>query len=92
MVGFSYPADLHGLVRDKWKKRQWSKEIIPDLPGKKTFQEMIDVVYHASFLTEERRRMWFRVVYISEKEAKKTYIAKKAPGESSSSANHGISM
>lgn len=37
-------------------------------------QELLDVVYHASFLTEEKRRMWFRVVFISIEKLEKQFV------------------
>lgn len=67
MVSFTYPADLYDSIKAKWNKKIWKKETIPPLPDKDVFQKIIDVVYHASFLTEERRRIWFRVVYASQK-------------------------
>ena len=63
-----YPTGLYGLVEHKWNEKRGKIDIIPVLPVKEIFQKMIDTVYHASFLTEERRRIWFRVVYISPKE------------------------
>ena len=68
MTGFTYPTGLYDLVRRKWNIKRWEKEVVPVIPDKEIFQNMIDTVYHASFLTEESRRMWFRVVYISPKE------------------------
>lgn len=71
MRSFTYPADLYDLIKASWKRKAWPRETIPDLPDRDVFQKIIDVVYHASFLTEERRRIWFRVVYISKKLIKK---------------------
>jgi hypothetical protein len=68
MTGLIYPTGLYDLVRRKWNIKRWEKEVIPVIPDKEIFQNMIDTVYHASFLTEESRRIWFRVVYISPKE------------------------
>jgi hypothetical protein len=68
MTGFTYPTGLYDLVRRKWNIKRCKEDVVPALPDKEIFQNMIDTVYHASFLTEESRRIWFRVVYISPKE------------------------
>jgi len=72
MNNFTYPADLYNLTKAEWNRKVWPHETIPALPDKDEFQKIIDVVYHASFLTEERRRIWFRVVHVSKKAIRKT--------------------
>lgn len=72
MNNFTYPADLYNLTKAEWRRKVWPRETVPALPDKDTFQKIIDVVYHASFLTEERRRIWFRVVYVSKEAIIKT--------------------
>lgn len=64
MSDYLYPQDLYEEITKKWAYRLHPKEAIPQLPDKAIFNELIEVIYHASFLTEERRRIWFRVIYI----------------------------
>jgi hypothetical protein len=65
MIEFTYPTSLYDSVKAKWNRKLWESGTIPVLPNKETFKKIIDIVCHASFLTEERRRIWFRVAYIS---------------------------
>lgn len=71
MTGFIYPDKLYDRVKSKWEKKIWEEEVVPVLPDREIVQNMVDTVYHASFLTEERRRIWFRVVYIPLEEIEK---------------------
>lgn len=74
MSNFIYPSDLYEVVSTKWNIKKWEHDIIPAFPSNEIFLNMIEVVYHASFLTEESRRIWFRVVYISPNEIEKDKI------------------
>lgn len=65
MVKFVYPTDIYEILKEKWNRKKWKDDIIPPIPNKTAFQELLDVVYHASLLTEEARRVWFRVMYTS---------------------------
>jgi hypothetical protein len=60
-----YPRDLHGILKGLWGNkpffRGWPKV---DLPPKVVFEELIDVCYHASMLTEEGRPTVFRIVFL----------------------------
>ena len=47
------------------EEKTFKEDVIPPLPDEETFQKIVDAVYHSSFLTEERRRIWFRVVFVS---------------------------
>lgn len=47
---------IEELGKDEW----FSK---PDLPGTETFQQFLDVAFHASLMTEEKRRPGFRLLY-----------------------------
>jgi len=67
MSKFSYPPDFYENIKARWNTRIWPDETIPDLPDKGVFQKLVNIVYHASFLTEERRKIWFRVVYAPQK-------------------------
>lgn len=60
-----YPRDLHGILQGMWD----NKPVYPDwpkveLPPKAVFDELIDVCYHASMLTEEGRPTVFRIVFL----------------------------
>jgi hypothetical protein len=68
MADLIYPTNLYAVVCEKWKRPVHHKEQIPPLPKESTFQKLVDTVYHASFLTEERRRIWFRVIYVGKKD------------------------
>jgi len=70
-MSFTYPAKMYPLIRQNWKIKRWKDDFIPPLPDEEIVQKIVDVVYHASLLTEERRRIWFRVIYVSPKELKK---------------------
>lgn len=63
-----YPRDLHGILQELWENkpffRGWPKV---ELPPKAVFDEIIDVCYHASMLTEEGRPTVFRVVFLDSK-------------------------
>lgn len=63
-----YPTNLYEDIKKNWERKRWAKEKVPQLPDKEITQNIIDVVYHASLLTEEARRLWFRVIYIDPKE------------------------
>ena len=60
-----YPRDLHGIIQHLWDKkpffRGWPNV---KLPPKAVFDEIIDVCYHASMLTEEGRPTVFRIVFL----------------------------
>jgi hypothetical protein len=60
-----YPRDLHGILQSYWNDspffRGWPKV---ELPPKGIFDEIIDVCYHASMLTEEGRPTVFRIVFL----------------------------
>jgi len=71
MTNLVYPSDLYDLALIQWKNSIYKGEEIPSFPKKEIFKKLVDVIYHASFLTEEQRRIWFRVVYISKDEIKK---------------------
>ena len=74
MPDLVYPSDIYTILLKEWDKPIYDKEEIPSLPKKEVFKKLLDVIYHASFLTEEQRRVWFRIVYVSKDEIKKTAI------------------
>ncbi len=75
-MAYRYPINLYPLINKNWNLKRWSKEIVPSLPSENVVQKIIDVVYHASFLTEESRKLWFRVVYLKPEEIRKEDVIK----------------
>jgi hypothetical protein len=63
-----YPRDLHPILQGLWDSKPffqgWPKV---ELPPKAVFDEIIDVCYHASMLTEEGRPTVFRIAYLHSK-------------------------
>lgn len=60
-----YPRDLYQILQGLWDNRPFSRERTKvELPPKDVFDEIIDVCYHASMLTEEGRPTVFRVVFL----------------------------
>jgi hypothetical protein len=60
-----YPRDLYGILQSLWDNKPlfqaWPNV---ELPSKATFEEIIDVCYHASMLREEGRPITFRIVVL----------------------------
>jgi len=62
----TYPRSLIPILRRKWRAYQKRPlERIPDLPSRAVLEMLIDVAFHASFLTEEKRRPGYRIIYYS---------------------------
>ncbi len=68
MSGLLYPSDIYEILREMWNDPSHKSYKISNFPKKEIFKKLIDTVYHASFLTEEQRRIWFRIVYVSKDE------------------------
>ena len=68
MSKFIYPSNLYDIVEKRWITKTHQNENFLPLPSKEVFNQIIDVAYHASFLTEEKRRIWFKVIYLSPEE------------------------
>jgi hypothetical protein len=66
MAKHRYPRDLHAILRRRWHGEPladgWPRV---DLPEKAVLDELLDVCYHASLLTEEGRPTVFRVAFIA---------------------------
>jgi hypothetical protein len=60
-----YPRDLYGKLQQVWDNkpffRGWPNV---ELPPKHVFDEIVEVCYHASMLTEEGRPTVFRIVFL----------------------------
>ena len=62
---FLYPNDLYDqLIHEYSKVKNQKFNALPDVPEKDLFQIFVDTAFHASFLTEEGRRIGFRIMYI----------------------------
>jgi hypothetical protein len=64
-MSFSYPENLLAHLTDAWYSRDSDEQHIPDLPDETELREFLEVAYHASMLTEEQRKIVFRLAYIS---------------------------
>lgn len=66
MAKHRYPRDLRAILRRRWNGEPvadgWSRV---DLPEKAILDELLDVCYHASLLTEEGRPTTFRVAFVA---------------------------
>src|SRR5436190_716778 len=65
MAKHRYPRDLYAILRHRWHDnpvaRGWARV---DLPEKAILDELLDVCYHASLLTEEGHPIIFRIAFI----------------------------
>jgi hypothetical protein len=66
MAKHRYPRDLRTMLRRRWRGEPladgWPRV---DLPEKAVLDELLDVCYHASLLTEEGRPTTFRVAFVA---------------------------
>jgi hypothetical protein len=61
-----YPRDLHAILQGRWESAPLFDGFPPvELPPKEVLDELLDVCFHASMLTEEGRPTVFRVAYIT---------------------------
>lgn len=69
---YSYPNELVAVIKKLWNASvQHKKEQVPELPTDDTLKNLIDVAYHASFLTEEQRRIGFKLIFCSKENLSK---------------------
>lgn len=65
----TYPLDLIPILKRKWKQRQSrSHGKVSSLPSASDLKILIDVAFHATFLTEEGRRPGFRLLHYPSKD------------------------
>jgi hypothetical protein len=62
---FTYPEDLVRTLHKAWDNRDYPEQFIPDLPPDEQIRRFLEVAYHASMLTEEQRKIGFRLAFIS---------------------------
>ncbi len=68
---FIYPFDLVSTLKSRWEQAQAifyshksSNKLHPPFPSDNNLKFILDTIYHASFLTEERRNISIRIAYI----------------------------
>lgn len=67
-TGRVYPRDLHGILAPIWDDKPFFEERPKvELPPKAVLDELLDVCFHASMLTEEGRPTVFRVAFLDSK-------------------------
>lgn len=69
-----YPTSIRQpLIKriEELSKRKWIQKP-KHLPSTKVFQQLIDIAFHASFMTEEKRRPGFRLLYCRPEDLKPT--------------------
>jgi Probable sensor domain DACNV len=61
-----YPRDLYAVLQERWDNKPFFKgwPAVP-LPPKPVLDELLDVCYHASMMTEEGRPTVFRIAYLA---------------------------
>jgi len=64
-MSFTYPEGLIENLRKVWNRRDYPEQFIRRLPRNDRLREFLEVAYHASLLTEEQRRIGFRLAFIS---------------------------
>lgn len=64
MTDYLYPSEIVEEVIKRWDLFQGRFREKPPFPDRDTVRKILDVVYHASLLTEESRRVNLRVVYL----------------------------
>ena len=63
---FNYPKDIKKLLEQSWERKGIvSPKVTELLPEDDILEEMVEVAYHASFMTEEQRKIVFRVAFCS---------------------------
>jgi hypothetical protein len=65
MSQYVYPPDLYPLVKDKWTQERSNSTV--ELPKEELFKELVETTYHTSFFTEEKRHLWFRIIFTNKK-------------------------
>ena len=62
-MSFIYPPKMLKELKTAWDKVHWSVDSKTPLPSQMKLQELLEVAFHASLLTEEQRRLRFRISY-----------------------------
>ena len=65
---FIYPLQFLERIKISWKNSKLSNvDEVPPLPEDTVIGELLDVCYHASFRTEENRRVRFQIAFCNKK-------------------------
>ena len=64
-MSFTYPEDLVRTLNEAWDNSDSPDQYVPPLPENGQVQQFLEVAYHASMLTEEQRKIGFRLAFIS---------------------------
>lgn len=70
-MNFTYPDDILPLIRKAWRGKRVSGQKIPPLPQTDLLKQFLEIAFHTSLLTEEQRRIGFRLALISRRSARK---------------------
>ena len=60
---FKYPSDLVDLIKVAWRENKNVSEYYEKLPDDKILNTILEIAFHASFMTEESRRIRFSLIY-----------------------------
>jgi hypothetical protein len=60
---FKYPKDLVDLIKISWKENKSVAEYFEKLPADDILNNLLEVAYHSSFMTEESRRVRFSLIF-----------------------------
>jgi hypothetical protein len=70
-MSFVYPDEVSDLLKERWHsfrgelyKNRPHCRIIPPFPTDNNLRLLLDTVYHASFLSEEARQLFIRLLYM----------------------------
>ncbi len=62
-MSFIYPPKMLKAIKTAWDKMPLFVESTTMLPPQRKLQELLEVAFHASLLTEEQRQLRFRISY-----------------------------
>ena len=90
-----YPSDLIAPLKNTLSNIKDKHFSPPKLPSEVIMKELFEVSYHASFLTEEGRKLHFRIIYASRDELEmnhgRTLVKTPASGSNNSHSMDGMS-
>lgn len=69
-----YPINLLKDLKAAWTdSKEHEHDKVPKLPSDKVLLELLEVTYHASFLTEESRKLGVRILFVEHDELKQQF-------------------
>ncbi|HPO50325.1 MAG TPA: hypothetical protein PLO89_08390 [Spirochaetota bacterium] len=60
---FKYPKDLVELIKNAWKKNKIISDYIEKIPDDNILDNLLEISYHSSFMTEETRKVRFSLIF-----------------------------